>query len=70
MSSCATSLAAPPSTALRTPRTVVMVRDPRNVIMSERKMRIEHYQQEWVKDLSMDEFVRQRFEVGSIVADG
>ena len=45
-------------------RTVVIVRDPRNVIMSERKMRIEYYKEDWVKGLAMDEFVRQRFEVG------
>lgn len=44
-------------------RTIVIVRDPRNVIMSERKMRSEYYKQKWVEEVSVDEFVRRRFEV-------
>eukprot|EP00904_Undaria_pinnatifida_P012542 jgi/Undpi1/8418/HiC_scaffold_25.g10886.m1 len=43
-------------------RTAVIVRDPRDVILSERKMRLEFYRQEWVGEITLDEFVRQRFE--------
>lgn len=43
-------------------RTAVIVRDPREVILSERKMRADYYHHAWVKKLTVDEFVRQRFE--------
>lgn len=32
--------------------------------MSERKMRIEYYKMAWVEEMTLDAFVRQRFEVG------
>ncbi|CAM9389443.1 unnamed protein product [Scytosiphon promiscuus] len=43
-------------------RTAVMFRDPRDVIISERRMRLDHYHQGWVREISIDDFVRERFE--------
>lgn len=44
-----------------------MFRDPRDVVISERKMRLDHYHQGWVREISIDEFIRQRFEVRLLV---
>lgn len=50
-------------TILYNGRTAVVVRDPRNVLMSERKMRISLYQQSWIGHMSLNDYVLWRFEV-------
>lgn len=45
-------------------RTAVIVRDPRNVVLSEQRMRVEAYRDEVAIGMSLDDFVRWRFEVG------
>lgn len=49
-------------------RTAVIVRDPREVVMSERRMRIEVFNTTWVKELPLNDFVLKRFEVGRVHA--
>ena len=39
------------------------MRDPRDVVISEFKMRTEVYKTPWVLELSLEEYVQHRFEV-------
>lgn len=43
-------------------RTAVVMRDPRDVILSERDMRIEFFKHQWVIEWSIDDFVKKRFQ--------
>lgn len=44
-------------------RTAVMLRDPRDVVLSELRMRRDYYHQEEVMAVSVDDFIWDRFQV-------
>lgn len=49
-------------------RSIVIFRDPRDVVLSGYQMRTEVYRQHWVLALSQEEYIRKEFEVSPIEA--